>query len=68
MRFANVRSDNLEAGVQQSMENGLGSCSIYVFMGFANIWRFKALSESKVVPYESYVNSTLLRHEIIVMW
>ena len=54
-----------EAGVQQSIENGLGSCMyVYMFvcMGFANIWRFKALSESKVVPYNSHVNSTFFRH------
>ena len=35
---------------------------VYVCMVFANIWRFKAPSESKVVPYDSHVNSTLLRH------
>ena len=37
-------------------------------MVFANIWQFKAPSESKVVPYDSHTNSTLLRHEIIGMW
>ena len=37
-------------------------------MVFANIWPFKAPSESKVVPYDSHVNSTLLRHDIIGMW
>ena len=60
-----------EAGVHQSIENGLGSCMYvytYVCMVLANIWRFKAPSESKVVPYDSHVNSTLLRHEIIEMW
>ena len=41
---------------------------MFVCMVFANIWRFKALSESKVVPYYSHVNSTLLRHETIGMW
>ena len=60
-----------EAGVQQSIENGLGSCMyVYMFvcMGFANIWGFRAPSESKMVPYDSHVSSTLLRHEIIGMW
>ena len=37
-------------------------------MVFANIWRLKAPSESKMVPYDSHVNSTLLRHDIIEMW
>ena len=41
---------------------------MYVCMVFANIWRFKAPSKSKVVPYDSRMNSTLLRHEIIGMW
>ena len=38
---------------------------MYVCMVFANIWRFKAPSESKVAPYHSHVNGALLRHEII---
>ena len=38
-----------------------------VCMVFANIWRFKALSEHKVVPYNSHVKF-MLRHEIIGMW
>ena len=44
--------------------------NVYVCMVFANIWRFRAPSESKVVGtiYDSHVNRTLLRHEIIVMW
>ena len=37
-------------------------------MGFTNIWRFEAPSESKVVPYDGHVNSTLLRHDILEMW
>ena len=44
-----------EAGVQQSIENWLGSCMyicFYVCMAFANIWRFKAQSKSIVVPYD----------------
>ena len=40
---------------------------MYVPMVFANIWRFIAPSESKVVPYDSHVNSALLGHEIIGM-
>ena len=40
---------------------------IYVCMGFANTWRFKAPSESRVVTYDSHMNSTLLRHAIIGM-
>ena len=41
---------------------------LYVCMVFANVWRFMAPSESKLVPYDSHVNSALLRHESIGMW
>ena len=63
-----------ESGVHQSIENGLGTgyvcmyVDMFVCMAFANIWRFKAPSGTKVVPYDSHVNSKLLRHEIIGMW
>ena len=53
------------------LKMGSGYVCMYVYMFvrlvFANIWRFKTANESKAVPYDSHVNSTLLKHEIIGM-
>ena len=51
-----------EAEVQQTMENGLGSC-MYICMFFTYISQFTAHTEFKSVPFASPLNATLLRNE-----
>ena len=62
-----LRAEGAKPESNNRWKMGSGHVCIYVCMFFANFWRFKGPSESKVVPYDSHVNSTLLRH-VLAPW